>query len=149
MSELTKEEREIVEAIKIFGGTVTGLKQKRFRFTVMVSVAFGAVLVALLLLTIWISLFVIPRIDHNSKTVKSVQCSLYRLVLTSGYHPESRVDPTKSDSEQKENLRVYNLQYKTIVFDNNRLGCIEAPEPTKYITNPKDATTTTTTTLPT
>lgn len=149
MTELTKEENEIVDAIKLFGGTVTGLKLKRFRFTVKVTIAFGLVLASLLTIIIWIYLVVIPRIDHNSKTVKSVQCSLYRLVLTSGYHPESRVDPTKSDQEQKENLAVYNLQYKTIIFDNNRLGCLEAQGPTKYITNPDEATSTTTTTLPT
>lgn len=147
MTELTKEEHEIVDAIKLFGGTVTGLKQRRFRFTVKVSIAFGLVLVIILAIVFWISLVIIPRIDHNTKTVKSVQCSLYRLVLTSGYHPESRIDPTKSLEDQKENLAIYNSQYKTIVYDNNRLGCLKADDPNKYITDPAQITTTTT--LPT
>lgn len=149
MTELSKDEQDLVEAIKLFGGTVAGLKQRRWRFTVKVSIAFGAVLVALLFIVMWVSLNVIPQIDHNSKLVKSVQCSLYRLVLTSGYHPESRVDKTKSFKEQRENLSVYNMQYKTIVIDNNRLGCLKAEEPVRYITNPTEATTTTTTPLTT
>ena len=143
MSELTKEESEIVDAIKLFGGTVTGLKQRRFRFTVKVSIGFGLVLAILLAIVLWLGISVVPRIDHNTNTVKDVQCSLYRLVLTSGYHPEARIDKNDSIEDQQEKLAVYNQQYQTIISDNNRLGCVKAAEPKKYITDPKQATTTT------
>lgn len=146
MSEITNEELEkLVESISIFGGTVTGLKQRRFRFTVKVSIAFGVVLALILGIVCYISFVVLPRVNANTAKVKSVQCSLYRLVLTSGYHPESRIDEEMTSEDQAENLRIYNYQYKTIVNDNNRLGCTQQyDEPDKYITNPKEATTTTT-----
>lgn len=152
--QLTNEEHELVEAIKLFGGTVTGLKQRRFRFTVRVSIGFGVVLALILGIVLFITLVVLPRIEHNTKTVKSVQCSLYRIVLTSGYHPETRMDPDLPDSKNLENLLIYNEGFKTIIIDNNRLGCVKALEPQKYITNVADAfklkaAVTSTTTLPT
>lgn len=144
-TELSKEESDLVEAINLFGGTVKGLKQRRFRFTVKVAIGFGIVLAVLLAIVLYIWLVILPKVDHNTNKVKSVQCSLYRLVLTSGYHPESRIDKNRSLDEQRDNLAIYNFQYKTIVNDNNRLGCVKAEGPPKYISDPKDATTTTTT----
>lgn len=151
MTKLTDEEVATVDAIKQFGETVTGLRKRQFRFVIVVSVAFGIVLLLILGIIGYILFSVVPRLDENTKKVKENTCSLYKLALTNGYHPENRVDPDKSVEEQKQNLAIYNEQYKTIVNDNNRLECtIHFEEPDKYITDPAQATTTTTTTtLPT
>src|SRR5690242_16498922 len=67
---LTKEEHDLIEAIQIFGGTVTGLKQRRFRFTVKVSIAFGIVLALILGIVLYLVIAVVPHINHTANVAK-------------------------------------------------------------------------------
>lgn len=132
--------RELTKSVNAFGESVKDLQKDRDRFLV----GLGIVVLGLVCVVMWLLVWIVPHIDRNTKTTKSVQCSFYKLVLTSGYRPDTRIDKTKSFAENKDNLRTYNNGYRTIVLDNNRLGCVRAQEPTMYISDPSKVTTTTT-----
>lgn len=141
-----REPEALVGELKRFSDTVIDLKRRRNEYLIALLVAVGIIA----LLVGWIMFVQNPRTDRlahrvesNTQTITSVQCSLYRLVLTSGYHPETRIKPDDTLEEQIATLAVYNEQYRTIVRDNNRLGCTAAPEPTEYISDPTKVTTTT------
>lgn len=112
-------------AVTTFGDAITDLSNRRRR-TIIALCALTAFTV---LLTVAIGVVVI-HVRENAKTIKSVQCSLYSLVLSGGYHPE----------KHREDLQSYNQVYATIVHDNNRLGCVQAVDPTRHTTTTKGHT---------
>ena len=103
MTDLTKEEKDLVDAITTFSDTVKDLKRKRFRFNVIVSIGFGIVLAAIMAIVLILSLSVLPQIDKNAKRATA---SAEKANSVEAKIAESELTRCKSGNDFRENDRA-------------------------------------------